>query len=181
MAEIRRFRIKTFLKFAPKISEYFVLGLLPKNVLMLFPASFLESHKAANLFCFLRPPLMNPPNVGSNLKAVAINRSADDFVPSYWLCGRNLELEECLMHLFITVTMHLAKLWCLSSSVMHTHRRLRRNSSIHCSLLIQLQHLLQWQKQERHAISLPCALLWWLNNLVANLYCASLCMSISCR
>jgi hypothetical protein len=64
-----------------KLVSVYIVGYLlePTFLLLLFPASFLESHKAANLFCFLRPPLMNPPNVGSNLKTVAINRSADGF------------------------------------------------------------------------------------------------------
>lgn len=120
----------------------------PTFLLLLFAASFLESHKAANLFCFLRPPLMNPPNVGSNLKAVAINRNADDFVPSYWLCGRNLEVEECFNCTYLLLSQCISKaLMLILVSNAYPHRRLRRNSSIHCSLLIQLQHLLQWQSR----------------------------------
>ncbi len=126
----------------------------------------LNPTKLQTFFCFLRPPLMNPPNVGSNLKAVAIkNRSADDFVPSYWLCGRNLEVEECLMYLFIICRNALAKLWCLSSSVMHTP------TGAYVAIVVVLFIAVCWlscniycngKAGETHATILPFELLWWL-------------------
>jgi hypothetical protein len=85
------------------------------------------------------------------------------------------------MYLFIICRNALAKLWCLSSSVMHTP------TGAYVAIVVVLFIAVCWlscniycngKAGETHATILPFELLWWLNNLVANLYCASLCMSI---
>jgi hypothetical protein len=85
------------------------------------------------------------------------------------------------MYLFIICRNALAKLWCLSSSVMHTP------TGAYVAIVVVVFIAVCWlscniycngKAGETHATILPFKLLWWLNNLVANLYCASLCMSI---